>query len=184
MSKRAPGEVDAACRSNLGPAGPDSLPVGVLVMRYYAVTFPCLPVLGFRLYGQELPSRCSSARRPTSRETSRGTDTAGLEDAVRASAVTFRPRPHPRSATSISGESPERPSLPACRTPTASRLHWRRQYLPGPESPGCNHHQTEMGRQHYMQIRLLSRRSWSLDTRQRGNSFVCEAIESPLIKLD
>ena len=32
VSKRAPGEADAACRSNLGPAGPDFLPVGVLVM--------------------------------------------------------------------------------------------------------------------------------------------------------
>ena len=37
---------------------PGLLPVGMLVMRYYVVTFPCLPVLGFRDYGQELASSC------------------------------------------------------------------------------------------------------------------------------
>ncbi len=59
-----------------------------------------------------LPGRCSAARRPTPRETSRRIDAAGLEDAVRGSVVTIRLRPNPRFVTSIGGESPEWPRLP------------------------------------------------------------------------
>ena len=70
-----------------------------------------LPVAGCR--SVPLPRRCSAAGRSTSREASQRADAAGLEDAVRGSAVTFRPRPHPRPTSSIGRESPERPCLPA-----------------------------------------------------------------------
>ena len=68
-----------------------------------------------------LSGRDVATGRPTSGKASHGTDSAGLEDAVRGSAVTFRPRSRSESATPVSAESPERPCLPAYVLPVLER---------------------------------------------------------------
>ena len=72
-----------------------------------------------------LPGRCPPARRPAPREAGRGTDAAGMENAVRGPAPAFRSRPHQGSATSISGGSPERPRMSAYEGLDVRRTHRR-----------------------------------------------------------